>query len=181
MLRLRTWLPMLCLSFTAGLALAASVHLKPPHRPPVFSDGGLTLTSSGALAGLGNGDVLVTLTAQADVTATCQNPGSGAHEPPGQNPAPVSVSGAQAIPESEIKNGNTPFSVVTIPPVTPLPGAPDCPNPHWREAITDLAFTSTVLTIEQPVGTVVLTVSCAFSPATSDGVVPAAEVTCETL
>jgi hypothetical protein len=174
-----SWVFVSCLSLTVGVALAASVHLKPPNRPPVFSDGGLTLTSSGALAGLGNGDVLVTLTAQADVTATCAN--QGGNQAPGQNPAPVSVSGAQAIPESEIKNGNVGFSVVTLPPVTPIPGAPDCPNPSWREAITDLAYVSAIITIEQPPGKTVITVACSFSAPTTDGVVPAQTVTCQAL
>ena len=116
---------------TATAALASNVHLKPPNSAPSFTDNGLTLTASGALAGLGNGDVLVTLTAQADVTSTCTNP-AGATQPPGQNPAPISVSGSEAIPAGEIKNGTTPFSVVTAAPATPIAGAPDRPNPIGR-------------------------------------------------
>lgn len=169
--------PVVAALLTALVALAANVHLKPPHRPPAFSDGGLVLTASGALAGLGHGDVLVTLTALADVTATCTN--QGGNQAPGQNPAPITVSGAQAIPEEEITNGTTPFAVVTLPPVTPIPGAPDCPNPNWREAIDDLAFSSAVLEVEQPAGTVVLTVACTFAPPTADGVVPSATLTCQ--
>jgi hypothetical protein len=98
---------------------------------------------------------------------------------PGQNPAPITVTGSQAIPRDEIKNGNTGFSVMTRAPETPIAGAPDCPNGNWSEDITDLAFTSAVITVEQPLGTVVLTVSCTFAPATEDGDVPRGNVSCQ--
>jgi hypothetical protein len=150
-----------------SIAYAVNVHLKPPNRPPIFMDNGLTLTTLGNLAGLGNGDILVTLDAEADATAVCINPGSGGNQPPGQNPAPVNVTGAQAIPADEIKNGNVGFNVTTTPPVTPIPGAPDCPNTQWTEVITDLTFTSATITVEQPPGTVVFTVTCFLSGPTS--------------
>jgi hypothetical protein len=171
------------LAATAGLALAAgaasasSVHLKGgANAEPSFFDNGLSLAASGELSGLGNGDVLVTLTAQADVTASCTN--QGGNQAPGQNPAPLTVIGSQASPASEIKNGTTPFSVVTVAPDPTIPGAPDCPNSNWTETIEDLAFSSAVITVEQPPGITVLTVTCAISPATSDGSVPRATVSC---
>lgn len=156
---------------------AQSVHLKGgANAKPAFTDLGVALEAAGSLSGLGHGDVLVTLTAQADVTSTCTN--QGGNEAPGQNPAPITVSGGQAIPESELKNGNTPFDVQTVPPVAIIPGAPDCPNTNWTERITDLSFTSAVITVEQPFGTIVLTVSCTFAPATTNGAVPRAGVIC---
>jgi hypothetical protein len=161
----------------AGGAFAANVHFKPPRSEPSFTDNGLTLTASGALAGLGNADILVTLTATGNPTATCTNP-AGATQPPGQNPAPVTLTGTQAIPASEIKNGNVTFSVTTVAPVSPIPGAPGCPNPRWTETITDVSFTSATVTVEQPPGTTVLTATCTFSPATSNGHVPSGNVTC---
>lgn len=162
---------------SATAAFASSVHLK-NHANPTFIDNGLTLTANGALAGLGNGDVLVNLAATANVTATCTNP-SGANQPPGQNPAPVSVSGSEAIPASEVKNGTVAFSVTTNLPATPIPGAPDCPNTRWTESITDLAFTGATIAVQQgsPPATE-LTVSCTFAPPTSDGSVPKSHVTC---
>ncbi len=161
----------------ASGAYAANVHLKGgKNAEPSFTDNGLTLSASGELSGLGFGDVLVTLSATADVTATCTN--NGQHQAPGQNPAPITVTGSEAIPAGEIKNGNTPFGVITEEPTTPIAGAPDCPNPNWSEDITDLAFTSATITVEQPVGTVVLTVSCTFSSPTSDGAVPGSQVSC---
>jgi hypothetical protein len=156
---------------------ASSVHLKGgANAVPSFTDGGLTLNGAGALSGLGNGDVLITLNATANVTSTCTN--QGGNQAPGQNPAPINVSGGQAIPEDEIKNGTTPFSVTTLAPETIIPGAPDCPNTNWTEQIDDLLFTSATLTVEQPVGTVVLVLSCTFSPPTTNGAVRRQDVTC---
>ena len=156
---------------------AASVHLKGgKNATPTFTDGGLILNAAGALAGLGNGDVLVTLEATADVTSTCTN--NGGNAAPGQNPAPLTVLGSQPIPQDQVKNGTTPFNVTTVAPDPVIAGAPDCPNPNWVETIDDLAFTSATITVEQPVGTTVLVVSCTFDPPTSDGTVGKQGVTC---
>jgi len=158
-------------------ALANSVHLKGgPNAAPAFTDNGLTLNAAGELAGLGFGDVLVKISAVADPTAACTN--NGGTQAPGQNPAPVTVTGSESIPASELKNGNTPFSVTTNAPATPIAGAPDCPNPNWSEDITDMAFTSATITVDQPAGTLVLTVACTFSPATTNGAVLAGNVNC---
>ena len=122
----------------------------------------------------GAGDWLTRNAAAA--TSTCTN--QGGNQAPGQNPAEVTVSGSQSIPASEIKNGNVPFDVTTEPPVTPIPGAPGCPNPNWRQYITDLSFTTATITVEQPPGTLVLTVSCTFSEPTTNGAVPRGNVIC---
>ena len=106
------------------------------------------LNASGTLTGLGNGDIVVTVTATADPTSTCTN--GGQHQAPGQNPAPVTLTGTQAIPQSQIKNGNVGFNVSTAKVVTPVAGAPDCPNSNWTEDITDLTFTDATITVYQP-------------------------------
>ena len=147
----------LTLVLGSSTALAASVHFK--HGSPVFTDNGVTLTASGALAGLGNGDVVITVTARGTPTATCTNP-AGATQPPGQNPAEVELTGVEALPASDIKNGNLSFSVDTAAPVSPIPGAPDCPNSKWTEAITDVAFTSATLTVYQPCTDTTPPISC---------------------
>jgi hypothetical protein len=163
----------------APAALAANVHFKGgAHAGPTFRDNGLTLSAFGALAGLGNENLVVKLSATGNPTGTCGNPGTNTWQAPGQNPAPVTLTGTESIPASKIKNGEVSFSVTTQGPVSPVPGAPDCPNRLWTELITDVAFTSATITVEQPVGTVVLQVTCWFSPATSNGNVPGRDVTC---
>jgi hypothetical protein len=168
---------LLVMSLMVSVVFAASVKLKGGRNAkPSFTDLGLALNAAGELSGLGNADILVKLEAQADVTSTCTN--QGGNQAPGQNPAPLTVTGSEAIPAEEIKNGNTPFNVTTIPPDPIIAGAPDCPNPNWTETIDDLAFTSATIYVEQPEGTLVLTVTCTFSPPTSDGLVPSGNVTC---
>ncbi len=177
----RTLLSVLAATLALVLAFAAvnasSVHLKGgKNAEPSFRDNGLSLSTSGELSGLGSGDVLISVTAQADVISTCTNQGGNAA--PGQNPAPITVMGGQAIPEEEIKNGTTPFSVSTLSPNPVIAGAPDCANTNWTESIDDLSFTSAVIVVEQPVGTVVLEITCTFDPPTDDGPVRAADVSC---
>ena len=170
----------LMILLAASTAFAASVHLKGgKNAKPTFVDNGVTLSAFGELSGLGNGDVLITMDAEADVTSTCTN--NGGNAAPGQNPAPITVSGSQAIPDEQVKNGSTPFSVITLPPQTIIPGAPDCPNSTWVEEISDLAFTSAVITVEQPAGNVVMVATCSFDPATEDGNVPKQTVSCQQL
>jgi hypothetical protein len=167
----------LSLVLAATLASAASVHLKGgKNAEPTFYDDGLFLSVSGAIAGLGNGDVLITLEARGIPTATCTN--QGGNQAPGQNPAEVVLTGFVPIPEGYLKNGTTPFLVKTDMPVTPVIGAPDCPNPNWTEDIVDVAFTFATITVYQPIGTAVLTVDCSIVPASSDGQIGSRFVDC---
>ena len=82
-----------------------------------------------------------------------------------------------AVPASDIKNGNVTLTTTTGAPVSPIPGAPDCPNRKWTETITDVAFTSGTIELAQQ-GSVVVTVSCTFSPPTSNGPVPSSGFSC---
>lgn len=175
MRRITVAIALLAIGLIASPALAQNAHLK-GRNPISFTDNGLTLSASVSYAGLGNYDTLQTLTATANPTATCTNP-AGATQPPGQNPAPVDVTGSTAIPAGAIKNGNVTITTTTSPPTTPVPGAPNCPNPQWTETITDMAFTSATVRLFQDAngngvfdaGELVLTVSCTFSSPTTNG------------
>jgi hypothetical protein len=166
----------------ASIAVASNVHLKGgPSAEPTFTDQGLTLNAQGDLTGLGQEQLKVTLTATGNPTAICTNP-SGKQQPPGQNPAEVTLTGVQTINPNQIdKNGNAHFNVTTAAPTSPIPSSsPDfsCPGANWTETITDVAFTTARITVEQPPGTTVLTINCTFSSPTSNGTVPGSNVSC---
>jgi hypothetical protein len=62
---------------------------------------------------------------------------------------------------SDIKNRNLSFTVNTAGPVTPIPGAPGCPNRQWTENITDVVFSSATITVYQPCTDTTPPISCA--------------------
>ena len=162
---------------TTELDPQGSAHLKGGKRAePSFVDHGLSLSSSAAVSGLGNGDVVVRLTAVGQPSATCTNP-AGATQPAGQNPVEVELTGVQAIPASAIKNGSLSFTVSTGAPASDVAGAPGCPNPQWSETITDVSFSSATITVEQG-GAAVIGLSCSITPSSANGAVPAAAVVC---
>jgi hypothetical protein len=140
----------------AGTALAANVHWK---TEPTFTDLGTTLRVSGALAGLGNQDVLISVTAEGEATSiTCENPQGKLA--PGQNRPRVKSLGQMTISKTEIKNGNVSFSLTTQDPAQLTAKQAGCPNNRWTATINDVRFDSAMVTVRQG-GKVVL--SEAFS------------------
>jgi hypothetical protein len=128
----------------SSMALAANVHFK---DGPVFTDEGTTLSASGALAGLGNKDVTITLTATGTADSiTCTN--KGGKVAPGQNKPRVTTIGEQSIPVTEIKNGNVSFDLETAEPFVTAKQA-GCPNNNWTATVNDVDFTSATITVVQ--------------------------------
>jgi hypothetical protein len=101
-------LSIVCVLLITGIAVAASVHFKP--RGPVFRDNGTTLNATGTLAGLGNEDVTITL--QAEGTASTVGYNQGGNAAPGQNVG-ISATATTTISASEIQNGQLFISLTT--------------------------------------------------------------------
>ena len=110
-----------------GVASAANPHF---IGSPTFTNNGSSLTASGSIAGLGNKDVTIVLSATG--TTTCTN--QGGNVPPGQTQTVTgTVSGLH--PE----NGRLNFSVTT--------GSVSNPCPDHMAATT--TFTSATLSVFQ--------------------------------
>jgi hypothetical protein len=133
----------------AASILTLVVSADNPHykKGPSVVDNGFTATATGTLAGLGNGNVIVTLSfPNATGTTTCTNPGG--NEAAGQNPAvPAATSGSQLI--TKVKNGTVSFSVTTDVPPNPTPQAAGCPNGNWTAAFNNITFGCGTLTVQQ--------------------------------
>jgi hypothetical protein len=123
----------------AASALAARVHLK---GDPTFTDTGENIQAVVSLAGLGNKDVTVMLTATGNAHVTYYNPGGNV--PLGQNKYPVSTVTWITVPSKQIKNGT-----VSVTLTTPEVELADPPNPNWTVDLDDVEFETATITVIQ--------------------------------
>ncbi|HEX8915546.1 MAG TPA: hypothetical protein VF796_24545 [Humisphaera sp.] len=134
-----------------GRTLFSSAHYV---VDPTFVDNGTTLTASGSIAGLGNEDVTVTLTATGTATILGVNPAGKVA--PGQSQS-VTVLGSQVI--TDPKNGRVDFSVTTIAPTAPTAAEAGLPNAKWTAVVTDVQFSTATITVQQGGETVLTSTS----------------------
>ncbi len=139
-------------------AQAASPHFKRNGSPvcTVTQTGSTSSTTCRTvLAGLGNDDLLATVTVSGFAVYQCQN--QGGNVAPGQNKVLVGPATAPTLIDSDaIKNGN--LTLVTNPATLSAPGTvpaaqAGCANKNWTGVNPTLTVTSIVLSIQQPPGT----------------------------
>ena len=137
-------LGVLCVA-AAVVGVASPASAANPHfiGPVKVVDEGTTLSVSGSVAGLGNEDVKVVVTATGTAVVDCRNPGGNIA--PGQRKT-VDVSGQQVI--TDVKNGRINFAVTTV---APAPPPDSCPNSQWTPILRDVEFTDADVFIYQPI------------------------------
>jgi hypothetical protein len=149
----------------SATALAVSPHFKKGGEPTCAIDftspPSASTTCTQSLAGLGNFDLVATLSTSGTAVYQCQN--KGENVAPGQNRVLIGPSSSQtSIPADAIKNGNLTFttnpSVLTAP-ATVSAAVAGCANPNWTGVNPVLTVTNISLTIEQPPGNVIFSCS----------------------
>lgn len=150
-MKARGWFIILLVVAASGaLASAAFAAHFTRNGAPACTDTGTVLTCTGELAGLGNQDLVIEVTSDAEATFLCGAPGNG-NTAPGANKVPFEAGGSQTISGGAIKNGRAKFSV-SAPTEPPDPTATEigCPNAKWRViGVQDIDFADVVLTISQ--------------------------------
>lgn len=141
---MRAILTTMLVALFAGPALAQEGHfVTGGANTPVCTDEGTTVTCDGKVAGLGGTTFEIIVTAEGIASVTCANPGRN-EDVPGQRTA-VSTTGTTG-PLPTPRNGNYDFEVTTAEP-GPLPPTPTCPNARWQATITDVEFTTAILSL----------------------------------
>ena len=143
---------------------AASPHYKKGGQPVCTASGATVTCSTGQVTGLGNFDVVVSISFTATEGQLCHNPGN-TKVVPGQNPAIGTGGGGVSIPAGDIKNGN-----LTIPSIsgtaTITAGTADqagCPNSSWTVTLDgNVTVTGGTYTFQSPPGTTIPQLSFTF-------------------
>jgi hypothetical protein len=151
----------------AATASADSPHFKHGGTPTCTFSGttSISVSCTGTLAGLGNDDLLLRLSASGFAVYQCQN--QGGNVAPGQNKVLVGPATSNtSIPADAIKNGNLTFTTnpAVLTAATTVSGAvAGCPNTNWTGVNPVLTLTDIRLLIEQPPGTVIFTCTASNS------------------
>ena len=154
-----------CLLFLfagSATAQAASPHFKKGGEPVCTIVYNADHTSSSTtchtvLAGLGNEDLLATVTVGGFAKYICEN--QGGNQAPGQNKVLEGPNSEPTfIPSGDIKNGNLTLdtnAVTLAADATVSASEAGCPNDNWTGVDPVLTVTSIQLVIEQPEGTTI--------------------------
>jgi hypothetical protein len=163
------------LALVGSIAIAAKPQFK---ASPTFTDNGTTMSVTGSLAGLGGGDLEISLQATGTETAVCGVPG-GMDPPPKQ----VVLTGAMVVAAPVNQNGPAMFEGLT----STAPPAPACAESGGdaMAAQHDVGFTNVSVQI-RPVQPdplkaplkPVRCIQCSFNLPTVDG--PATPQSCFT-
>jgi hypothetical protein len=133
------------LTVTAGKALAASLHFVGSPKAAVVGD---AVVVSGKVAGLGNGDITVTVEVEGEVTVLCVSPGGNVA--PGQNKEPFTAVDSRTFVPSA-KNGQFTFTIAVdvADAIAEAVAQHECANRNWTKEVDDVSFNSVTITVEQ--------------------------------
>jgi hypothetical protein len=126
------WAPALAALLLAGILVPVARAGKFHFNSVNFSLGSLVM--EGDLAGLGNQQAKVTLTAYGTVKAMCEN--KGGQQAPGRNP--ISINTQQTVIYFTDQNGKAQVEVIAPDPTlqqikpSPTPKQAGCPNGNWK-------------------------------------------------
>jgi hypothetical protein len=155
------------LGTTAAAAPAASPHFKKGGLPTCTFSGttSIAVTCTGALAGLGNEDLVLELSVSGFAVYQCRN--HGGNLAPGQNRVLTGPATSDtAVPAGAIKNGTLRFTTnpaTLTAPETVSGDEAGCPNSNWTGVNPTLTLTDIVLDVYQP-ATVLIFHCTASSP-----------------
>ena len=152
------------IGITGAVVLAASPHYKKGGQPVCTASGATVTCSTGQVAGLGNFDVVVSISFTATQGQLCHNPGN-ANVVAGQNPATGTGGAAVSIPAGDIKNGTLTVPSISATATITASSAADagCPNPNWTVTLGGpITVTGGTYTFESPPGTVIPSLSFTF-------------------
>jgi hypothetical protein len=155
------------IGITGAVVFAASPHYKKGGQPvcTITSIIDATVTcSTGQVAGLGNFDVVVSMTFTASQGQLCHNPGNS-NVVQGQNPAVGTGGGSVSIPAGDIKNGTLTVPSITGTASITASSAADagCPNPNWTVTLDGpITISGGQYIFQSPPGTTIPTLSFTF-------------------